>query len=73
MLAIVISDTVLIASKDFVHDAQKALELLGSTDSAHAMAFPKYDQSRGWSKSLVLCEFFRVMRICVKPGMALSL
>ena len=73
IMAIAMPDAVLVAPKDRSQDVKKAVELLKAKHIAQAEIFPKDHRPWGWFESLALGERFRVKRICVKPGAALSL
>ena len=73
IMAIAMTDAVLVAPKDRAQDVKKAVELLKSKDIAQSEIFPKDHRPWGWFESLALGERFQVKRICVKPGGSLSL
>jgi mannose-1-phosphate guanylyltransferase/mannose-1-phosphate guanylyltransferase/mannose-6-phosphate isomerase len=73
IMAIAMTDAVLVAPKDRAQDVKKAVELLKAKDIAQAEVFPKDHRPWGWFESLALGERFQVKRICVKPGASLSL
>ena len=73
IIAIAMSDAVLVAPKDRAQDVKKAVELLKAKDIAQAEIFPRDHRPWGWFESLALGERFQVKRICVKPGGSLSL
>ena len=73
IMAIAMSDAVLVAPKGRAQDVKKAVELLKSKDIVQAEIFPKDHRPWGWFESLALGDRFQVKRICVKPGAALSL
>ena len=73
IMAIAMSDAVLVAPKNRAQDVKKAVELLKLKDIAQAEIFPKDHRPWGWFESLALGDCFQVKRICVKPGAALSL
>ena len=73
IMAIAMTDAVLVAPKDRAQDVKKAVELLKAKHIAQAEIFPKDHRPWGWFESLALGERFQVKRICVKPGASLSL
>ncbi len=73
IMAIAMSDAVLVANKDRAQDVKKAVELLKKNDVAQAEIFPKDHRPWGWFERLALGERFQVKRIYVNPGAALSL
>ena len=73
IIAIAMSDAVLVASKKSAQDVKAAVELLKSKDIPQAEIFPKDYRPWGWFESLALGDRFQVKRILVKPGAALSL
>jgi len=73
IMAIAMTDAVLVAPKDRAQDVKRAVELLKSKEIAQSEIFPKDHRPWGWFESLALGERFQVKRICVKPGGSLSL
>ena len=73
IMAIAMSDAVLVASKERAQDVKKAVELLRSKSIKQAENFPKDHRPWGWFESLITGDRFQVKRICVNPGAALSL
>jgi len=73
IMAIAMSDAVLVASKERAQDVKKAVELLRSKSIKQAENFPKDHRPWGWFESLISGDRFQVKRICVNPGAALSL
>lgn len=73
IMAIAMSDAVLVAPKGRAQDVRKAVELLKVKGIAQAEIFPKDYRPWGWFESLALGDRFQVKRICVKPGASLSL
>ena len=73
IMAIAMSDAVLVASKERAQDVKKAVELLKSKNICQAEIFPKDHRPWGWFEGLALGDSFNVKRIFVKPGAALSL
>ena len=73
IIAIAMSDAVLIANKDRAQDVKSVVDNLKSNDISQAEILPKDFRPWGWFESLVLTEKFQVKRICVKVGAALSL
>ena len=73
IVAIAMPDAVLVACKNRAQDVKVAVELLKSKQIAQAEVFPKNYRPWGWFESLALGDCFRIKRICLKPGAALSL
>lgn len=73
IIAIAMSDAVLVTHKDRAQDVKKAVELLKTKNIAQAEIFPKDHRPWGWFESLVIGDSFHVKRICVNPGASLSL
>ena len=73
IMAIAMPDAVLVVPKGRAQDVKKAVELLKSKDISQAEIFPKDHRPWGWFKILALGDSFKVKRICIKPGAALSL
>jgi mannose-1-phosphate guanylyltransferase/mannose-6-phosphate isomerase len=73
IMAIAMPDAVLVAPKARAQDVKKSVELLKAKDIAQAEIFPKDYRPWGWFESLALGDCFKVKRIYVKPGAALSL
>lgn len=73
IVAIAMSDAVLVANKDRAQDVKKAVNLLKHNNISQAEFFPKDHRPWGWFESLILEESFQVKRICVNPGGSLSL
>ena len=73
IVAIAMSDAVLVTTKERAQDVKKAAELLKTKQIPQAEIFPKDFRPWGWFESLALGDCFQVKRICVKPGAALSL
>ncbi|MDC0122169.1 mannose-1-phosphate guanylyltransferase/mannose-6-phosphate isomerase [Planktomarina sp.] len=73
IMAIAMSDAVLIAPKGRAQDVKKVVEHLKAKDIAQAEIFPKDHRPWGWFESLALGDRFQVKRIYVKPGGSLSL
>lgn len=73
ILAISMSDAVLVAQKDRAQDVKKVVSLLKSKQIDQAEIFPKDHRPWGWFETLVRGEQFQVKRIQVNPGASLSL
>ena len=73
IIAIAMSDAVLVAPKARAQEVKEAVAVLKDKGIAQAEVFPKDHRPWGWFESLALGERFQVKRICVKPGAALSL
>lgn len=73
IMAIAMSDAVLVAPKGRAQDVKKVVELLKSKDIAQAEIFPRDHRPWGWFESLGKGDCFQIKRISVKPGAALSL
>lgn len=73
IIAVAMTDAVLVASKERAQDVKKAVKLLKTKNIAQAEIFPIDHRPWGWFESLALGSRFQVKRICVKPGAALSL
>lgn len=73
ILAVAMSDAVLIADMSKAQDVKKAVKALEEKNAKQATAFPKDHRPWGWFESLVLGDRFQVKRIVVHPGAALSL
>lgn len=73
ILAIAMTDAVLISHKDRAQDVKKVLTELNSKSIQQGEAFPKDHRPWGWFETLVIRSRFQVKRIFVKPGAALSL
>ena len=73
IITITMPDAVLVAHKDRVQDVKKAVKLLKNKGIAQAETFPKDHRPWGWFENLTVGDKFKVKRILVKPGAALSL
>lgn len=73
IIAIAMSDAVLVADKDRAQDVKKVVDRLKKKAISQAEVFPKDHRPWGWFESLILSDCFQVKRICVNPGAALSL
>lgn len=71
--AVATRDAVLIADMDRAQDVKAAVQLLKAEGAEQATQFPTDHRPWGWFETLVLGDRFRVKRIHVKPGAALSL
>ena len=73
IIAISMSDAVLVTHKDRAQDVKKVVERLKKNAIPQAEVFPTEYRPWGWFESLILSDSFHVKRICVNPGAALSL
>lgn len=73
IMAIAMHDAVLIAHKDRAQDVKIAVNLLKENNKIQAEIFPKDHRPWGWFEVLASGDSFKVKRILVKPGAALSL
>ena len=73
IMAIAMSDAVLVAHKEQAQDIKTVVEVLKADDIPQAEIFPKDHRPWGWFESLIHSDGFQVKRIHVKPGAALSL
>ncbi|UZW54143.1 mannose-1-phosphate guanylyltransferase/mannose-6-phosphate isomerase [Sphingobium sp. JS3065] len=73
IIAVAMSDAVLIADKSRSQDVKLAVEALKKKGAVQAEAFPKDHRPWGWWERLVMGERFQVKRISVLPGQSLSL
>ena len=73
IIAVAMTDAVLIAKKDNSQDVGKVVEYLRNEKVDQADNFPKQHRPWGWFESLTMDHNFQVKRIFVKPGGALSL
>ncbi|THD76932.1 mannose-1-phosphate guanylyltransferase/mannose-6-phosphate isomerase [Thalassobius vesicularis] len=73
VIAVAMSDAVLVAHKDRAQDVKKAVAVLKAKGAAQAETLPRDYRPWGWYESLVVGSRFQVKRIHVHPGAALSL
>lgn len=73
IVAVAMSDAVLIARKGRAQEVKQAVSILKARQARQADSFPKDHRPWGWFESLVLGDRFQVKRIVVNPGGALSL
>jgi mannose-1-phosphate guanylyltransferase/mannose-6-phosphate isomerase len=73
IIAIAMSDAVLVADMSRAQDVKKAVDALKAKNAAQATTFPKDHRPWGWFESLAIGDRFQVKRIQVQPGAALSL
>ncbi|MDA9806232.1 mannose-1-phosphate guanylyltransferase/mannose-6-phosphate isomerase [Alphaproteobacteria bacterium] len=73
IITITMPDAVLVAHKDRAQDVKKAVKLLKTKGICQAENFPKDHRPWGWFENLTVGDKFKVKRILVKPGAALSL
>lgn len=73
IVAVAMPDAVLVAAKDRAQDVRGVVDALRSRGARAAEAFPREHRPWGWFETLALGNRFRVKRIVVNPGGALSL
>ena len=73
IIAVAMTDAVLVADISHAQDVQKALDALKAKNATQASAFLKDHRPWGWFERLVIGDCFQVKRIHVKPKAALSL
>jgi mannose-1-phosphate guanylyltransferase/mannose-6-phosphate isomerase len=73
IVAVAMSDAVLVTTKDRAQDVKIAVSRLKAAKVAQAETFPKDHRPWGWFESLAIGNRFQVKRIVVHPGAALSL
>ncbi|MEM1340785.1 MAG: mannose-1-phosphate guanylyltransferase/mannose-6-phosphate isomerase [Pseudomonadota bacterium] len=73
VVAVAMTDAVLIADMDRAQDVKSAVTALRAKRAPQADKFPRHHRPWGWFDSLVLADRFQVKRIHVRPGAALSL
>jgi len=73
IIAVAMSDAVLIADKSRSQDVKLAVEALKAKGAVQAESFPKDHRPWGWVEALLAGERFQVKRITVQPGQTLSL
>lgn len=73
IVAVAMSDAVLVADKSRAQDVKTVVARLKEKDAPQAEHFPKDHRPWGWFESLVVGPRFQVKRIHVHPGAALSL
>lgn len=73
IIAVAMSDAVLIADKSRTQDVKLVVEALQRKGASQAETFPKDHRPWGWYESLVVGGRFQVKRITVLPGASLSL
>ncbi|MEM6889073.1 MAG: mannose-1-phosphate guanylyltransferase/mannose-6-phosphate isomerase [Pseudomonadota bacterium] len=73
IIAVAMTDAVLIADKTRAQDVKLAVEELKAKQVNQAQSFPRDHRPWGWFDSLVIGDRFQVKRIVVHPGAALSL
>jgi mannose-1-phosphate guanylyltransferase/mannose-6-phosphate isomerase len=73
VMAVAMSDAVLIADRSRAQDVKLAVDALKKQGVLQATQFPKDHRPWGWFETLVLGSRFQVKRIHVHPGAALSL
>ncbi|MCA0044106.1 mannose-1-phosphate guanylyltransferase/mannose-6-phosphate isomerase [Celeribacter litoreus] len=73
VMAIAMSDAVLVADMSRAQDVKKAVSVLRTKGAEQAQKFQKDHRPWGWFERLVVGGRFQVKRIHVQPGAALSL
>lgn len=73
IIAVAMPDAVLVAHTDRAQDVKQAVAALKAQDVPQAETLPRDFRPWGWFESLVVDGRFRVKRIHVHPGAALSL
>ena len=73
IIAVAMSDAVLVADASRAQDVKLAVAALKKKQAKQAESFPKDHRPWGWFESLAVGERFQVKRIVVHPGAALSL
>jgi mannose-1-phosphate guanylyltransferase / mannose-6-phosphate isomerase len=73
IVAVALPDAVLVANASRAQDVKLAVSTLKAKGAPQAEAFPSEHRPWGWFETLVLGDRFRVKRIHVHPGAALSL
>ena len=73
IVAVAMPDAVLISKRDRVQDVRNIVKELHSNGVLQAEEFPKDYRPWGWFEVLISGDCFKVKRIYVKPGAALSL
>lgn len=73
IIAVAMGDAVLVANKTDGQRVKQAVAALRARGAGQADTFPVEHRPWGWFESLVLGDRFRVKRIVVNPGGALSL
>ena len=73
IVAVAMSDAVLIAKREDSQRVKEAVAALKARDKKQATTFPHDHRPWGWFESLAIGERFQVKRIVVHPGAALSL
>lgn len=73
IIAVAMSDAVLIADRSKTQDVKKIIDKLKSKNLSQAESFSKDHRPWGWFEAIAMRGRFQVKRIFVKPGAALSL
>ncbi|MEK9925867.1 MAG: mannose-1-phosphate guanylyltransferase/mannose-6-phosphate isomerase [Alphaproteobacteria bacterium] len=73
MIAVAMADAVLVAPRGRAQDVKQAVSALAKKDASQAKQFPKDHRPWGWFETLIDHANFKVKRIQVNPGAALSL
>ena len=70
IIAVAMTDAVLVADISRAQDVQKAVDTLKAKNATQASAFLKDHRPWGWFERLVIGDCFQVKRIHVKPKAA---
>lgn len=73
IIAVAMTDAVLVAHKDRAQDVRKAVDILTIQGVDQAKTLPRDYRPWGWYESLIIAKRFQVKRIVVHPGASLSL
>ena len=73
IIAVAMSDAVLVAHKDRAQDLRLVVAQLKKQSNSQAETYPVDHRPWGWFETLILTKGFQVKRIFVKPDAALSL
>jgi len=72
IMAVAMPDAVLVADMNRAQEVKLAVTALAAKDSSQAESFPKEHRPWGWFETLISGDRFKVKRILVQPGAALS-
>ena len=73
IIAIAMPDAVLVAHKDKAQDIKHLVTVLKSKNIPQAKSSPKDHRPWGWFENLTISDSFKVKKISINPGSALSL
>jgi len=73
IVAVAMSDAVLVASMDRAQDVRLAVDALKAEGAGQAEDYPRFHRPWGWYQTLARGPRFQVKRIMVRPGGRLSL